>query len=174
MARDVVIDHLGTRQSKALPNKKTNYRRASGRTEKNLRHLPLAQSIDILGDKWTIEILVVIFMRLKGFTEIQRATGIASNILSDRLSRLTQQNVLFQLPSSASGKKMQYALTEKGLELYPIFLAIQFWADAWLPERVRSPLRLKHKPCNRYLALSMMSVADATPVEAAEGVFSLG
>ena len=46
-----------------------------------------------------------------------------------------------------------YALTDKGIDLYPILLAIQAWADDWVRDRYRSPLRLQHRTCGRALRL---------------------
>ena len=48
----------------------------------------LAASLDIFGDKWGIEILVCTFMRVRRFGELRGATGVAANILSNRLDRL--------------------------------------------------------------------------------------
>ena len=102
--------------------------------------LGLGPSLDIFGDKWGIEVLICAFMRLRRFSDMRDATGMAANILTDRLMRLSEVGLISK---SSAG----YRLTEKGIDLYGVTVAIQDWADAWLEPRYRSPVRLIHRPC---------------------------
>ena len=112
----------------------------------------------MFGDKWGIEILICAFFGLRRFNDVRAATGISSNILSDRLGRLTAAGILAE---ARPGSDVQgYWLTEKGLDLYPVTVAVQTWADRWLPDRIRSPVRLIHTPCGREIVLRSSMAAQ--------------
>jgi len=112
---------------------------------------PLPESLSIFGDKWGIEILICAFFGIRRFNDFRSVTGISANILSDRLGRLTAAGILSEArPGSAD---QGYWLTDKGMDLYPVTVAVQTWADRWLPDRIRSPVRLIHRPCGQEVIL---------------------
>mgnify|MGYP001005850594 CR=1 FL=1 len=82
----------------------------------------------ITGDRWASLVLRSIFTGLRRFDEIHRDTAMATNILSERLSWLTAQGVI--RVHELGGRRFEYRLTEKGLELYPILIAFRDWAMA--------------------------------------------
>ncbi|GAB5413837.1 MAG: hypothetical protein Cons2KO_14400 [Congregibacter sp.] len=151
-ALDIVgLEEALPRQDR-LPSKKTMYRRSSSLRASQSLPSPLPHAIEIVGDKWTIEILVIVFMRIGSFVDIQEASGISSNVLSDRLGRLGELGILRQVTNAETERTGTYKVTQKGVAFYPILLALQSWADKWLPNRLRSPLPLRHKLCGRPLA----------------------
>ena len=105
----------------------------------------LGPSLDIFGDKWGIEILVCAFFRVRRFTDLRDCTGISANILSDRLERFVTAGILTETVGGAA--EQGYGLTEKGVDLYGVIVAIQGWADQWLSGRIRSPVLLIHRRC---------------------------
>ena len=62
------------------------------------------------------------------------AEGIPTNILTDRLERLMAGGIVHQVPATEGGKRLGYALTEKGLALRPVLKAIRDWGLKWEPE----------------------------------------
>jgi DNA-binding HxlR family transcriptional regulator len=154
-ARDVVVRRTGRSKANRLPDKKTTYRRTTHPSIESSFALPLESAIDILGDKWTIEILVVVLFKVESFVEIQNLTGISTNILSDRLTRLLAKGLLRRTSAEEQVRKGSYRITEKGIAFYPILVAIQEWADDWLPNRLRSPMILEHQPCTKRLSLKL-------------------
>lgn len=93
---------------------------------------PVACALDLLGDRWTLLIIRDLFLgrsRFKDFTASPE--GIPTNILSDRLERLLEQGVVAQVPVVEGGKRMAYALTEKGSALGPILLSLRDWGLQW-------------------------------------------
>jgi DNA-binding HxlR family transcriptional regulator len=93
---------------------------------------PVACALDLLGDRWTLLIIRDLFLgrsRFKDFTASPE--GIPTNILSDRLERLLEQGVVAQVPVVEGGKRMAYALTEKGLALKPILFSLRDWGLQW-------------------------------------------
>ena len=136
-ARDVEL-RISTDPVDALPPKKALHRRSSvDRPER-------PTILDLFGDKWTIEILICAFMPLRRFGEFREATGIAANILADRLQRLRDAEVLAQADSG-------YRLTDRGVDLYGALVAVQSWADDWITRRYRSPVLLIHRACGERL-----------------------
>ena len=69
-----------------------------------------------------------IVLGLRHFDDFQRSLGISRTIVSDRLATLVREEVLFR-PEGKWGKQRPYRLTEKGLELYPVVMAIVGWGN---------------------------------------------
>ena len=116
---------------------------------------PLPQALGILGDKWTIEVVMAAFVRVHTFGGFQAHTGMATNILADRLARLTAAGVLRLAQDDSDQRRGDYRLTEAGLDLFGLLVCIETWADHWLRDRTRSPLRLTHRPCGEPLHLRL-------------------
>lgn len=93
---------------------------------------PVACSLDIFGDRWTLLIVRDLFFgrtRFKDFTASPE--GIPTNILADRLERLLTHGVVEQIPAADGTKRLAYRLTEKGTALGPVLEAIRDWGLAW-------------------------------------------
>ena len=146
---------VSQREMRPMPTKETSYRRSTLSTS-NLglgAPVPLAHAIDVFGDKWGIELVMCLFTRVRNFNDFQMHLGISTNILADRLARLAALGILRPTTAADRYGKGAYALTDKGIALHPILLAIQAWADQWLPERYRSPVKFVHRPCGHPLQL---------------------
>lgn len=144
-ARDIALK-VSRASTQHTPARRTSHRRSivNSCDHAAVRQM-LGPSLDIFGDKWGIEILVCAFFRVRRFGEFRDRTGISANILSDRLERLTAAGVL-----SAGGRgeaEPGYRLTNKGIDLYGVIVSIEAWADAWIGDRYRSPVRLIHRGC---------------------------
>lgn len=87
----------------------------------------LAQTLDVVGERWTLLILRDAFFGARRFDEFQRSLGIARNILSDRLKSLVAEGILERVPPDAV--RGEYALTAKGIELQPVLIAMTHWGD---------------------------------------------
>lgn len=94
---------------------------------------PIPEAVAIIGERWTCLILRASMLGLRHFEEYQACLGIARNILSDRLSRLVAADILARTPDPGDGRKVIYALTERGAALLPVMAALRQWAvDAGL------------------------------------------
>ena len=104
----------------------------------------------MLGERWTFVILRQAFMGARRFEDYQRGTGIARNILTDRLRVLVEEGILERrVYADHPGRTLyQYRLTEKGLELYPILLTLMKWGNkhGGFDE---PPVRLVHNTCGK-------------------------
>ncbi len=93
---------------------------------------PVSCALDLFGDRWTLLVirdLVFGKTRFKEFTSSPE--GIPTNILSDRLERLREGGIIEQVPATEGGKRMAYALTEKGMSLRPILKMLRDWGLQW-------------------------------------------
>ena len=102
---------------------------------------------DILGDWWTALVLSLTFFGVRRFKDMQDSVGIAPNILSSRLAHLTACGLLRRAAYQSSPPRFEYRLTEKGLDLYPMLVAMMGWGDRWLSPGDYASLILKHLPC---------------------------
>src|SRR6476661_2831674 len=92
---------------------------------------PVPGAVELIGAKWAFLILRGAFNGLRHFEEFQAALGIARNILSDRLAKLVAGGILERTPDPTDRRKVIYALTLKGEDLLPVFLAMRQWGEAW-------------------------------------------
>ena len=93
---------------------------------------PVACSLDIFGDRWTLLVVRDLFYgrtRFKDFTASPE--GIPTNILADRLERLLGHGVIQQTPAEDGTKRLAYHLTEKGKALEPMLKAMRDWGLEW-------------------------------------------
>ncbi len=142
---DLVVSRA---QLRKVPDKQTLHRRASSNEGKSgTPRILLGESIDLFGDKWTVEIIMCAFFRVRRFSDFRSATGIAANILSDRLDRLIAAAIFKRGATAADAAGREYRLTEKGRDLFGTLIALQDWADAWVSARYRSPVRIVHRDC---------------------------
>lgn len=110
---------------------------------------PINLSLELFGDRWTL--LIVRDMMFDGkrhFREmLQSEEGISSNILADRLKMLLDQGIITKADDPTHRQKAIYSLTEKGIELLPIFVQIGVWA-------------CRHRPASEELSASIRRLED--------------
>lgn len=124
------------------------------------RHAIMVRSLELLGDRWTPYVLAAAFYRVRFFNDFQQGLGIASNILSDRLERLQEMNILHR---SESRVRPEYRLTETGLDLYPVIVCLLRWGDRWLDGGKGPPMQLRHRACGRpFVPVMVCSECDQT------------
>jgi DNA-binding HxlR family transcriptional regulator len=90
---------------------------------------PIARSLDEIGDWWTLLIVRDAFHGARRFGEFQRGLGLARNVLSARLRKMVADGVLEMRPAADGGAHNEYHLTEKGLGLRVILVALRQWGE---------------------------------------------
>ena len=96
----------------------------------------LPQALEVMGERWSFMILRASFNGLKHFEEFLTELGIARNILSNRLAKLVEHGILKREPCADDRRKIEYRLTEKGLDLLPAMLALRQWGQKYGTEQV--------------------------------------
>jgi DNA-binding HxlR family transcriptional regulator len=97
---------------------------------------PINLTLEVVGDKWSLLVIRdMIFGNRRHFRELltKSEEGIASNILADRLKRLTEQGIVSKADDPTHKQKSIYSLTEKGIELLPLLAQMSVWGRRHLP-----------------------------------------
>ncbi|HEY1545224.1 MAG TPA: helix-turn-helix domain-containing protein [Xanthobacteraceae bacterium] len=97
---------------------------------------PINLSLEVLGDRWSLIVIRdLMFGNRRHFRELlgHSNEGIASNILADRLKRLVSVGVLSRRDDPTHKQKAVYSLTEMGIELLPLLVAMGAWGRRYLP-----------------------------------------
>ena len=89
---------------------------------------PIANTLDLLGDKWTLLVVRDLFLGRQHFKEFAASPErISTNILSERLSRLVESGLVERFPSPEQSARDAYRLTQKGMTLKPVLEAVKNW-----------------------------------------------
>ncbi len=107
----------------------------------------IARTLSVLGDRWTMLIIRNAFMGMRRFDDFQAHLGITRHVLSERLKRLVEHGILVKVPYFERQERFEYRLSEKGLELYPVLLAMAKWADKWMDQGQGAPVHFIHSAC---------------------------
>lgn len=93
----------------------------------------IAQTLNIIGDRWTMLILHELLVGTENFNEIKtNLTGLSSNVLSARLKAMEEAGLVTSTLYSAHPPRYSYALTDAGKELEHVFNALAIWGSAHL------------------------------------------
>ena len=109
----------------------------------------IGRAVDVIGDAWTFLIIRELFWKSTRFDQLSQATGIASNILSNRLRKLLAAEIITKTASSEDARRFDYALTPKGLELFPVIMTMMSWGDRWTSGDKGPLVELKHLDCGK-------------------------
>jgi DNA-binding HxlR family transcriptional regulator len=102
----------------------------SGKLESKRRSgCPVSISLEIFGDRWSLLIVRDLMVRgLRTFKEFEESgEGIATNILADRLQKLEAAGIVTAEKEKTDGRRLNYRLTEKGIDLAPVLLELLIW-----------------------------------------------
>ena len=97
---------------------------------------PINLTLELLGDRWSLIVIRdMMFGNRRHFRELQAQSmeGIASNILADRLKRLTEAGLISRADDPSHKQKAIYSLTEKAIQLVPLFAHMGAWGRRHLP-----------------------------------------
>jgi DNA-binding HxlR family transcriptional regulator len=100
---------------------------------------PIAQTLAVIGERWTPLILRDVAFGLTRFDTIQRELGISRKVLTERLAGLVEHGVLERTPYQEAPTRYDYTLTEKGADLCKVLLAMQAWGNRWMLDEPVGP-----------------------------------
>ena len=121
---------------------------------------PVARSVDIVGDRWSLLIVRDAFDGVTRFGDFQRDLGVARNILSDRLRKLVDAGILKTQSASDGTAYQEYVLTVQGERLFPIVLALRQWGERHLFRRSEKHSRLVEKATGKPVPLMAPTTSD--------------
>lgn len=97
---------------------------------------PIAYSLDLLGDRWTLLILRDLAFKGRRYFQdfLEASERISSNILAERLRRLERWGIVVRMPDPVDHRRARYFLTDDGLELLPILIEMTIWGNRRHPD----------------------------------------
>jgi len=112
---------------------------------KKRSNCPLSCSLDIFGDKWSLLIIrdLIFYKKCTYGDFLKSEEGIATNILASRLQSLEENKIIEKLDHPESKAKVLYRLTQKGIDLLPILIEVQLWAEKYLtiPDDIKAIIK---------------------------------
>ncbi|PQO41647.1 winged helix-turn-helix transcriptional regulator [Blastopirellula marina] len=104
---------------------------------------PVACTLDLLGDKWTLLVVRDLVLGKRRFDEfLNSPEGIASNILASRLKMLTERGYLTREQDPNDRRQALYALTEQGESLRKLVSLVAQWGEDHFPDTTRDPAQV--------------------------------
>jgi DNA-binding HxlR family transcriptional regulator len=104
------------------------------RSRSTNKECSIARAMDVVGDRWSILLLREAYYGTRRFDEFQYYLGVAPNILSTRLKKFVDLAMMTRVPLPEHRGRYEYALTKKGRDFFPTYLALKQWGDLWLAE----------------------------------------
>jgi len=128
----------------------------------------IRRTLDVVGEKWTLLVLREAFYGVRRFDEFAENIGCGRAILSQRLKKLAREGLLAPTPYRDPGQRqrVEYRLTQKGLDLYPALLALMQWGDRYAADAGGPPVALTHRDCGEPIALALTCERGHGPLTA--------
>jgi len=111
----------------------------------------LKGSVELLGDRWSALVMRAIFTGKRRFDDILIDAGVPPNTLSDRLKKMMTSDVLKSQPYQDRPVRLEYTLTQKGIEYYNVIMMLMIWGDKYYASAGGPPVNLVHKTCGANL-----------------------
>ncbi len=92
---------------------------------------PIARSLSVIGDRWTLLIIRDCFVGVSRFDDLQKSLGLTRHVLADRLAKLVDTGVLEK--QAYASRRYDYKLTSRGQALAPILDKLYDWGEAHVP-----------------------------------------
>jgi len=122
----------------------------------------MARSLAVVGDRWTLLIVRDLVLGLSRFDEILENLGVASNVLTDRLNRLVDEDIAERVRYSERPERFEYRLTPKGRELGLVLLALMQWGDRHIS--AKPPLIARRRSDRSRVKVALVAT-DGSPVK---------
>jgi DNA-binding HxlR family transcriptional regulator len=135
---------------------------------------PIARSLELVGDWWTLLILRdAIFFDVSRFEEFRRKLDIPTNVLSARLAALVEHGILERRDAPQGRSPHAYAVTTKGRELWPVIVSLAQWGHRWAgPSDELWDITWTHAECGAQLPAGRTCTGCGQKLEFADIVMS--
>ena len=128
----------------------------------------IARTLSVVGDRWTMLIVRDVFLGIRRFEAIQHDLRLTPHRLSDRLRKLVSDGILRRVAYEKRPPRFEYRLTEKGIDLYPLIVAMVEWGDRWMAGRAGAPVELVHRPCGHSIKPQLICPSCKSKIDARE------
>jgi len=121
-----------------------------------------ARTLEVVGERWSLLILRdAMFRNYTRFSQFQKSLGLATNILAKRLEGFVEAGLMEHRQTNAPGAQAEYLLTQKGLELKPVIIALTEWGDKWVRP---GPVDFRNESDGQPVALQLRGADDDAQV----------
>jgi DNA-binding HxlR family transcriptional regulator len=127
----------------------------------------IARTLELVGERWTMLIIRDALLGVHRFDGFRTSLGIARNILTDRLNRLVDNEILQRTSYQDTPPRWDYQLTDRGRELATPILALMHWGDRHLAGQQGPPRLARHTACGGDV-IERHVCAHCGPIEGAE------
>jgi DNA-binding HxlR family transcriptional regulator len=134
------------------------------RTSLKTANCPVARSLDVIGDWWSLLLVRDAFRGLHRFSQFQKSLGLARNILTVRLRTLVADGIMELVPAADGSAYQDYVLTEKGRALLPVLVALRQWGMANFPDGAPWGTQLIDRDTGRTVTGVTLRADDGGPV----------
>ena len=94
-------------------------------------YCPIARALALVGDRWTMLIMMEMVRGQHRFDDLQALTGMSSHLLSTRLKRMEADGLIERRAYSERPPRYEYYATKKGQGLDPVLLMLRSWGRKW-------------------------------------------
>jgi DNA-binding HxlR family transcriptional regulator len=125
----------------------------------------IQRTADAIGDRWSFVVLRELFSGIRRFDQLTVRTAIPRQVLTARLTRLTDLGIVRRVPYREPGQRtrFEYRLTDKGLDLYPVLIAMAAWGDRYMAPAEGPPLTFVHRDCGSPLTQVLVCAEGHQP-----------
>jgi len=127
----------------------------------SVENCTVARALGTLGEKWTFIVLRDVFLGVRRFDDFIEHTGIPRQMLTNRLATLVEEGLLRREPYREPGERVryEYRLTDKGIDAYPIIVALREWGDRYAADLTGPPLLTVHRDCGASVSVHLRCAA---------------
>lgn len=117
--------------------------------EVSTENCSVQSALDVVGAKWALLVIRELFNGVRRFDQMQRHLGISEAVLARRLRELQEAGLVESSPYREPGSRarFEYRLTEAGLDLFPVLIALLDWGDKHRAPREGGPWQVQHRGC---------------------------
>ncbi|PLQ00547.1 winged helix-turn-helix transcriptional regulator [Cupriavidus pauculus] len=127
---------------------------------------PVARSVEVVGDKWTLLVLRELYMGNARFEEMQIQTGATPQMLTTRLKAMEADGMVERQPYQEKPLRYEYHLTQKGWDFYPVIYALRAWGETWCKDEDEGlAVRFVHRACGHDVGLASVCPHCGEPVK---------
>jgi DNA-binding HxlR family transcriptional regulator len=130
----------------------------------------VGRAAEVVCERWTLLILREVFQGIRRFDQLTVRTEIPRQVLTERLARMIDDGLLRREPYQEPGqrRRFEYRLTTKGLDLYPILVALGRWGDRYLADECGPAVEFVHRDCGAHVDLVLRCAEGHELVESRE------
>lgn len=110
---------------------------------------PISRMLDVIGERWSFLIIRDVFYGVRRFDALQKNLGISKKVLSIRLNKLVEAEVLKRVPYLEKPQRFEYRFTARGRELFPVLLTMSRWGNRWLNQPGKPTVVIRHQNCGQ-------------------------